>query len=173
MFHIVVSMMYVMFDTSQCLFYTFTAKPKNNNCMEKKIVLTLLILYWLGMQSQVGINTPGSKTTLDVGGVSVKPTILDGSIAPRITGAQLKTKKNISAEREFFVFGTDADTVPSSQTVNVTCSGYFFFDGNVRERLVDRNFDTTYNTIINNPSNTNERVELGTNSNGSVLHNFL
>lgn len=53
--------------------------------MEKKNVLTLLVLYLRGIYSQVGINTSSPKITLDVVGDTSKPVIQDGSIAPEIT----------------------------------------------------------------------------------------
>jgi hypothetical protein len=135
--------------------------------MKKKIVLILLVLCSLDAYSQVGINTPNPKATLDVVGKPTQPAILDGIIAPRITGAQLKTKTYTSAQTGAFVFVTDADTSPSGQTVNVTSSGYFFFDGTVWIKLNGGDFDTTNDAFINNP--TNGRVELGTNSNGSTV----
>jgi hypothetical protein len=66
-------------------------------------------------------------------------TIPDSIIAPRITRAQLKTKYT-SSEREVFV---------TVQTVNVTFSVHFFFDGKVWIELNYGNFGTTNDTVIN------------------------
>lgn len=129
--------------------------------MEKKIVLTLLILYWLGMHSQVEINTSGPETTLNIGRNSMRATVLDGII----TGAQLKTKKYNSAKREVFV--TDADTAFSGQTLNITSSDYFFFDDQVGAKLNNRDFNITKDILTNNPSNA--RVGSRTNFNGSTF----
>ncbi|MDR6372064.1 dihydroorotate dehydrogenase [Chryseobacterium bernardetii] len=87
--------------------------------MEKEIVLTLLILYWLGMHSQVEINISCPDTTQNIGRNSMRPTILDSII----NGVQRKTKKYNSAERKIFVFATNADTASSGQTLNITSSG--------------------------------------------------
>lgn len=88
-------------------------------CMEKEIVLTLLILYWLGMHSQVEINISCPDTTQNIGRNSMRPTILDSII----NGVQRKTKKYNSAERKIFVFATNADNASSGQTLNITSSG--------------------------------------------------
>lgn len=82
-----------------CLVYSnayFILLERNKkNSMEKKNVLTLLVLYLRGIYSQVGINTSSPKITLDVVGDTSKPVIPDGSIAPEITAAQLNPQKYI------------------------------------------------------------------------------
>lgn len=51
---------------------------------------TILILGFY--KSQVGINTPIPKATLDVEGQATSPTTIDGFIPLRLTGDQLKQK---------------------------------------------------------------------------------
>ncbi|WP_336716896.1 hypothetical protein [Chryseobacterium mucoviscidosis] len=83
------------------------------------------------LNAQVGINTNLGQATLDVVGAPSNPNKLDGIIAPRITGDQLKGKNYSTAQTGAIVYVTTADTAPSGQTANVTSTGYYYFDGSV------------------------------------------
>ncbi len=97
---------------------------------------TILILGFY--KSQVGINTPIPKATLDVEGQAASPTVTDGFIPPRLTGDQLKAKDNVYSTNQTgsIVYVTAATNSPSAKTINVTAVGYYFFDGTIWKSLV-------------------------------------
>ncbi|MDQ1856072.1 hypothetical protein [Chryseobacterium sp. WLY505] len=80
--------------------------------MEKKIVLTLLVLYSIGIYSQVGINTISTKITLDIAGNPTQSAITDICMVSGITEARLKTEKYASSDQGAFVLVTNADIAP-------------------------------------------------------------
>jgi len=80
---------------------------------------------------RAGIGTITPQATLDVVGKPTVTTAFDGIIAPRITGNQLSPKLYTAAQTGAIIYATSADTTPSGQTVNVTSSGYYYFDGSV------------------------------------------
>lgn len=96
----------------------------------KKIFLPLLLIS-AGMYAQVGINQETPKATLDVVGKPTETNHLDGIIAPRITGTQLRAKTYTTEQTGAFVYVTEADAAPAGQTINVTNSGYYYFDGSL------------------------------------------
>ncbi|GAA5100689.1 hypothetical protein GCM10023210_39450 [Chryseobacterium ginsengisoli] len=81
--------------------------------------------------AQVGINTNLGQATLDVVGFPSSTNKLDGIIAPRLTGDQLRAKNYTAAQTGAMVYITTSDTAPAGQTINVTSSGYYYFDGTV------------------------------------------
>ncbi len=89
----------------------------------------------MNIHAQVGINTENPSATLDVVGKPTDPNIIDGVIAPRLTGTELKAKDAlyISEQTGAIVYVTQAlipaDT--SAKTINVTSAGYFYFNGTV------------------------------------------
>ncbi|WP_415328972.1 hypothetical protein [Chryseobacterium sp. MMS23-Vi53] len=90
-------------------------------------------LAFVGFQAnaQVGINTNQGQATLDVVGFPSNTAKLDGIIAPRLTGNQLRAKNYTTAQIGALVYVTAADPAPAGQTVNVTNSGYYYFDGSI------------------------------------------
>lgn len=79
--------------------------------------------------SQVGIETENPQATLDVVGKPADNSVLDGIIAPRIEGAQLRAKTYTSSQTGALVYVTVADTAPAGQTIDVTAAGYYYFNG--------------------------------------------
>lgn len=80
--------------------------------------------------AQIGINGESPNATLDVIGNPGDPFKFDGIIAPRITGDQLRAKNYTASQNGAIVFVTQEDTAPAGQTIDVTASGYYYFDGN-------------------------------------------
>ncbi len=89
--------------------------------------------------SQVGIDTEAPKATLDVVGKPSDVTKADGIIAPRLKGSELKSKDALytADQKASLVYITEAlasaDT--TAKTVNVISIGYFYFDGNIWQKL--------------------------------------
>lgn len=136
--------------------------------MKKNYLLCGCLLLSLSAYSQVGINTTTPQSTLDVTGIPSDASKLDGILAPRITGVQLRSKTYTNSQQGALVYVSTADTAPAGQTINVISSGYYFFNGTVWIKINSgiSSFDTTDDAFVNNAANT--RVELGTNSNGTT-----
>ncbi|MET3538897.1 hypothetical protein [Chryseobacterium limigenitum] len=111
----------------------------------KKNFLLSGILFVSGLAfSQVGVNTATPQATLDVVG---KPTVissLDGVIAPRLTGEQLRAKSYTVLQQGALVYVTAADIAPAGQTVNVINAGYYYFDGTLWQTV--KSSTNIYNT---------------------------
>ncbi|WP_137906136.1 hypothetical protein [Chryseobacterium sp. 2VB] len=105
----------------------------------KNLFLFCTILIFGFYKSQVGINTPIPKATLDVEGLATSPTTIDGFIPPRLTGDQLKAKDNVYSSNQTgsIVYVTAATNSPSAKTINVTAVGYYSFDGSVWKSLAN------------------------------------
>ncbi|MGH1517953.1 hypothetical protein [Chryseobacterium sp. JK1] len=97
--------------------------------MKKTTILLVSLFTGITVYSQVGINTNSPKATLDVTAKATDATAMDGLIAPRLTGAQLRSKTYTADQTGALVYVTAADTAPAGQTINVTKIGYFYFDG--------------------------------------------
>lgn len=89
---------------------------------------TILVTVFCLFNAQVGINTNDPKITLDVVGSPADTSKLDGVIAPRITGEQLRAKSYTTSQDGAIVYVQTADTAPAGQTINVTAIGYYYFD---------------------------------------------
>jgi hypothetical protein len=139
--------------------------------MNKKFLFLAGILCYLSAHSQTGINTPDPQATLDVVGKPTSINIMDGIIAPRITGAQLRAKTYTTSQTGAMVYVTAADTAPAGQTAEVTSSGYFYFDGSLNkwQKLNTGNTaigDPTPDAFIDDPADA--MVKLGKSSTGAV-----
>lgn len=96
----------------------------------KKILLGLIVLSFHAYDAQVGIDTALPNATLDI---VAKPTDLskiDGMIAPRLTGNELKGKDNLytANQNATIVFATAAASPTTAKTVEVTKAGYYYYD---------------------------------------------
>lgn len=96
--------------------------------MIKKLFPALLLVGSFSY-AQIGINNENPSATLDITGNPADPAKFDGIIAPRITGTQLRAKNYTTSQNGAVVFVTQEDTSPAGQTVDVTASGYYYFDG--------------------------------------------
>jgi len=118
----------------------------------KKVFYTFTFLLCAMTLGQVGINSTSPKSTLDVAGKPTDVTSADGVIAPRLTGNQLKAKDALyikttsssDGQTGAIVYVTQAVTgTPAGKTINVTSSGYYYFDGDVWKKLNDSVTPTT------------------------------
>lgn len=104
--------------------------------MKKRFIL-LAIFFSISIYSQVGINTTNPNSTLDVVGKPTITTIIDGIKAPNITGDDLKNKDAVYSTNQtgVIVYVTTIPTSSSTKTLNITESGYYFFDGFVWQKF--------------------------------------
>lgn len=114
----------------------------------KNKLLSFAILSFTGylVQAQVGINTNLPQATLDVVGVPADKNKLDGIIAPRLNGDQLRAKTYTSAQTGTIVYVTAADSAPTGQTINVTVAGYYYFNGVIWVVITPSDWHTAGNT---------------------------
>lgn len=97
--------------------------------MKNTILVNFILFTGFFTHAQVGINTETPQATLDVTGKPTDNTVLDGIIPPRLTGAQLRAKTYTATQTGAMVYVTAADTSPAGQTIDVTSTGYFYFNG--------------------------------------------
>lgn len=117
---------------------------------------TLLIISTLAFSSlasgQVGINTPTPKATLDVFANPTDATKIDGFIAPRLTGNELKAKDALylTAQTGAMVYATQAASPTTTKTAKVTAAGYYYFDGSAWQNLMGTNIYNSDGTLLAN-----------------------
>ena len=105
--------------------------------MKKTLSVMVGLVISTAAYSQVGINTPDPKATLDVAAKTTDGTVPEGFIAPRLTGDALFTASQGTTPQ----YGADQDgaiilvTQPLSdpsnqvgQTINIDKPGYYYFD---------------------------------------------
>ena len=97
--------------------------------MFKKIITLSVLFSTLSVFSQVGIGTETPNATLDVVGKPTEAAELDGIIAPRLTGVELRSKTYTADQTGALVYVTVPDTAPAGQTEEVKKTGYYYFDG--------------------------------------------
>lgn len=145
--------------------------------MKKQILLFSAVLFSITISAQegrVGINTKTPNATLDVTASADDLTRTDGIIAPRLKGAELKAKdSNYTSDQTGAIVYVTKALAPSdttTKTVNVTEIGYYYFDGTVWVRLVDKytepwNIAGTTNSATSNTQDIYQmgRVALGIN----------
>ena len=133
--------------------------------MKKLLYFSLLVMSICQTQAQTGINTLSPQATLDVVGKPSSLTEVDGVIAPRLSGNQLKAKDALysSAQTGAIVYVTSAASPTTAKTINVISSGYYFFDGNVWVKVNDNKPITADNGL----TKTADNVQLG----GPLLKN--
>ena len=81
-------------------------------------------------EGRVGINTSTPAATLDVTASPSISTRIDGFIAPRLKGSELKAKDGLytTAQDGTIVYVTEAVSGGKDKTTNVTSIGYYYFD---------------------------------------------
>ena len=120
----------------------------------KKTISVLIFISAQLLFSQVGINTPNANATLDVVAKTTDGSRPEGIIAPRLSGNQIKAgdAQYTVAQRGTLIYATAAVGTPSTKTANITSQGYYYFDGNIWQKIIS--VDT--NTNIYNSNGTLE-----------------
>lgn len=109
----------------------------------KKILLTVSVLACMtaltkAQQGRVGINTTTPAATLDVTANTADTTRPDALLVPRMTEDQLAAKNTAyvdgtagtpSAQNGALVYVTAVDGATTAKTVNVTATGFHYYDG--------------------------------------------
>ncbi|MBC7411787.1 MAG: hypothetical protein H7331_04960 [Bacteroidia bacterium] len=89
---------------------------------------------------KVGIGTTSPAATLDIVGAPTTITAVDGLIAPRLTGTDLKAKDAVytTNQQGAIVYITVPLTTATTtvKTENVTAIGYYYFDGTIWQDFV-------------------------------------
>ncbi|SHM12598.1 hypothetical protein SAMN05444360_10850 [Chryseobacterium carnipullorum] len=112
--------------------------------MKKNITFVFSLMTASLLFGQVGVNTTTPQATLDVVGKK-GATDKDGLIAPRLTRSELTAKGDTlygAAQNGTIVFITDVTGGnASSQRINVTQTGYYYFDStaNVWQKIPNKN----------------------------------
>jgi hypothetical protein len=121
----------------------------------KKINLLLCFLCTQLLFSQIGINTSNSKSTFDVTAKTTDGSRPEGLLAPRLAGDQIKAgdAQYTMDQKGNIIYATSAVSIVSSKTINITEEGYYFFDGNIWQKI---NQDT--NIYKNNGTLESNRV---------------
>lgn len=118
--------------------------------MKKNNTFLVTVVFFLGVatvnaqEGRAGINTTTPKTTLDVNGKTdtsgnLLTTDITGLQAPRLTRAELTAKGNIlygTDQKGALVYITDISAGDAlSQRINIDAIGYYYFDGNVWQKI--------------------------------------
>lgn len=101
-----------------------------------KINFLLWMLFFnISLYAQVGINTQTPKATLDIAASPADNNKIDGIIAPRLKGSEIKAKGSLytSEQEAAIVYITEPldASATDDKTTNVTSIGYFYFDKNL------------------------------------------
>ncbi|MDQ1095253.1 MULTISPECIES: hypothetical protein [Chryseobacterium] len=104
---------------------------------KEKNLATVFLLITGCMYGQVGINTTSPKATLDVTAKTTDGTRPEGIIAPKLTGDQIKSADGqyLSDQKGVIVYATAAVNSASAKTANITSEGYYYFDGNLWQKI--------------------------------------
>ncbi|GAA5098852.1 hypothetical protein GCM10023210_35430 [Chryseobacterium ginsengisoli] len=117
-----------------------------------------LILVSATVSAQVGVNTSTPKTTMDVsakrdtGGNIIDNTQIFGLQAPRLTRAELTTNTATYAADQSgaLIYITDiSGGNTSGQRVNINAVGYYFFNGNLWQKVVSDNIYNANGLLTN------------------------
>ncbi|MEY8758927.1 hypothetical protein [Chryseobacterium tongliaoense] len=109
----------------------------------KKILVISCMLGMKILLSQVGINTSIPNATLDVTAKTTDGSKPEGILTPRLTGDQIKSADSqyTNLQRGTLIYATAAVTVSSTKTANITSAGYYYFDGNIWQRIMNQNLN--------------------------------
>jgi len=104
----------------------------------KKTSLLLCSLCTQLFLSQIGINNNNNpKSTLDVTAKTTDGTKPEGLIAPRLSGDQIQAgdAQYTIDQKGSIIYATSPVGTASPKTINITEEGYYFFDGNIWQKI--------------------------------------
>lgn len=138
--------------------------------MKKNKLLITLVFLTSGLAiAQVGINNQSPKATLDITAKNTNGSTAEGLIAPRLTGDQIKAAdaQYGTGQKGTIVYATEAVTIPSTKTSAIAAEGYYYFDGNLWQKMNGpSSVDLTNDAWVNDTAN--NMVKLGTQTDGSI-----
>ncbi|WP_294283245.1 hypothetical protein [uncultured Chryseobacterium sp.] len=125
--------------------------------MKKQVPVAVGLLLSTFLYSQVGINTQTPGATMEIAARNNNGTSPEGLIPPRLTGNQIQSAdlQYGTGQTGAVIYATAAVTTTSPKTTNISAPGYYYFDGNVWQKL-----GRTY-TANNGVSLTGNEVRLG------------
>ncbi len=94
----------------------------------------LFFLYSVMGMAQVGIATTTPLATLDITAANLTGTTVDGILIPRVSRLRAQTMAGTPTSTMIYVNDISSGTATGT-TVNVTATGFYFFNGTVWERL--------------------------------------
>lgn len=133
----------------------------------KTAYLLVMAVLSQSMFSQVGINTKTPNATLDITPKTTDGSKPEGLLIPQLDGNSLNTAAYGTAQKGVIVYAKSAASPTDSKTVNVTAEGYYYFDGNVWQKMTGATADDTTNDAWVNDT-TNGLVKLGTKADGTA-----
>lgn len=126
--------------------------------MKKNLYSSFLLLTFNILFSQIGINNPSPKSTFEVTAKTIDGSQPEGIIAPKLTGDQIKLADPVygTDQKGALVYATSAVTTASTKTANITAEGYYFFDGNIWQKVGNNAFSAANGLTL-----TGTQAELG------------
>ncbi|BFO67777.1 hypothetical protein [Chryseobacterium sp. KCF3-3] len=105
--------------------------------MKKQFLPILGLFFYSTAFGQVGVNNTSPQATMDVTAKTTDGSKPEGMIAPRLSGDQIKSgdAQYTTAQQGALIYATSAVTVASVKTANITAEGYYYFDGNVWQKV--------------------------------------
>lgn len=117
--------------------------------MKKKIIFIGLLAISSLAFSQVGINTPTPKATLDIAAKTSDGSSPEGLIIPQLTGNQIKSADTQygTAQTGTLIFATSAvsSVEAGSKTEQMDVPGYYYFDGTKWIKIKENSWSTSGN----------------------------
>lgn len=115
--------------------------------------------------AQVGINTTNPNATFEVASSETNSNIVDGIIPPKLTGENLKNKENLYTVNQtgsivYVTEGLDTED-RSEKTINIDEVGYYYFDGNIWQKLKGTTQDHSTINARNGITKAGDNVKLG------------
>lgn len=110
--------------------------------------------------SQVGINTSNPKASLHILGKPSDNSVMDGIIAPIITGNELSFKNYTQEQIGSILYVSEPASFPSGQTIYVNTIGYYYYDGTIWQHFYSDSIlnQRYWGTLGNNVNSNNNFI---------------
>ena len=122
----------------------------------------LAIIYTQFIIAQTGIDTKSTNATLEIKSLPTNQQIVDGIITPQVSKATLISKENIYNQdhKGTLLFVNEIDNSTSQKTINITNTGYYYYDGDVWKKFIEPQKYFYLPTFIENISQIGNNFEL-------------